>query len=104
VNSTRKTARLLQHEIGRTLLTRWDPIGIRDEPAAADEYDSYVGGVYRLLASGASALQIAEHLAGLEARMLGYPDTDPKMLVPVANELRKVYARHRSTDEQRPVR
>jgi hypothetical protein len=40
----------------------------------SDEYDSYVGGVYRVLASGASCEQVAEHLAGLERGPLGYPE------------------------------
>lgn len=30
----------------------WDPIGVKDEPNAQDEYDSYLGGVYELLVSG----------------------------------------------------
>ena len=40
---------------------------------APDEYDSYVGGVYRLLASGASFEQVAEHLAELERGALAIP-------------------------------
>jgi hypothetical protein len=31
----------------------WDPIGVKDEPNAQDEYDGYLG-VYELLVSGAS--------------------------------------------------
>src|SRR5215207_9520069 len=42
--------------------------------SALDEYDSYVGGVYRLLASGASCEQVAEHLAELERGPLGYSE------------------------------
>ena len=30
----------------------WDPIGVKDEPNAQDEYDGYLGGVYELLVSG----------------------------------------------------
>ena len=40
----------------------WDPIGVRDEPNAQDEYDSYLGGVFDLLAGGASDDRISEHL------------------------------------------
>ncbi len=30
-------------------MREWDPIGIADNPGAADEYDSYVGTVYVML-------------------------------------------------------
>lgn len=56
----------IQQDIGRVLLEEWDPIEVVDEPLARAEYDSYVGGVYRLLASGASAEQIAQHLLRIE--------------------------------------
>ena len=36
-----------------------------------DEYDSYVGGVYRLLASGASANQIIEYLFEIQTTRMG---------------------------------
>ena len=38
---------------------------------AQDEYDSYVGGVYRLLASGASQDQVVEHLRQIETTRMG---------------------------------
>ena len=75
------------------MLRRWDPIGIADEPEARSEYDSYVSGVYRLLASGAPDRDIAQHLRDMETRALGFEDSDVKMLIPVARELRKVYRR-----------
>ncbi len=60
-----KKAIEIQESIRRILFYDWDPIGINDL-APDDEYDSYVGGVYRLLASGASENQIIEHLHQLE--------------------------------------
>ena len=48
--------------IRRVLLNVWDPIGIRDEPNAQDEYDSYLGPIYELLNTAASDLKIAEYL------------------------------------------
>ena len=79
--------------ISEFLQTHWDPIGVKDEPQAQGEYDGYVGGVYRLLASDASDRQIAQFLADNEAAMLGYEDTNPKMLIPVAQKLQRLYAR-----------
>ena len=86
-------AKEIQRAIGEVLLRNWDPLGVKDVPEAKDEYDSYVGGVYRLIASGASAKQIAEHLVRLETDRLGYPDTDPKMLIPLANKLLRLNVR-----------
>jgi hypothetical protein len=87
MNSREERARGIQRAIAEVLLRNWDPIGVKDEPRAQDEYDAYVGGVYRLIASGATARQIAEHLASVEAEQLGFSDTDPKMLIPVAEKL-----------------
>ena len=87
MSSKEERAREIQRSISEVLLRNWDPIGVRDVPQAQDEYDAYVGGVYRLIASGATARQIAEHLARVEAEQLGFPYTDPKMLVPVAEKL-----------------
>ena len=66
------------------------------------EYDAYVGGVYRLLASSASDKEIANHLVQVETDMLGYRDTDPKMLVPVVRKLRGLHVRPVSASTSAP--
>jgi hypothetical protein len=88
-----RRARDFQRAIGEALLRDWDPLGVADEPECADEYDAYVGPVYRLLATGASDREIAEDLASVEAESLGYPDTGWRTLLPVAHKLRNLYAR-----------
>ena len=93
MNSRKDEAQTIQRRIGEMLLRHWDPIGVRDEPGAQDEYNAYVGGVYRLLASGASAREIATHLVNVEAEQLGFKDTDPKMLIPLANRLKRLNVR-----------
>jgi hypothetical protein len=70
-----RQARGIQEQIRQILLSDWDPIGIRDVPEAQDEYDSYVGGVYRLLADGASAVEVAKHLARIEGEQMGLPSS-----------------------------
>lgn len=55
------------------LMARRDPIGVRDEPGAADEYDSYVGGVSQLLGKAASAAEIAARLLEIERAEMGLP-------------------------------
>lgn len=64
-------AKQIQSNIRDVLLREWDPIGVRDVPEAQDEYDSYVGGVYRLLASNASADELVEHLDEIETAGMG---------------------------------
>jgi hypothetical protein len=66
-----RRAKEIQERIRQVLLHEWDPIGVSDIPAAHDEYDSYVGGIYRLLASGASEYQIIERLHNLETVSMG---------------------------------
>jgi hypothetical protein len=55
-------SRRIRVAIRHVLMDVWDPIGVKDEPNAQDEYDGYLGGVYELLVSGASDDNIAEHL------------------------------------------
>jgi hypothetical protein len=55
-------SRRIRVEIRHVLMDVWDPIGIKDEPNAQDEYDGYLGGVYELLVSGAADEDIADHL------------------------------------------
>jgi len=58
----------LIHEI---LLKEWDPICIGHVPQARDEYDSYVGHVYRLVARRASRHEIFDYLWWAETQHMG---------------------------------
>jgi hypothetical protein len=80
-------ARGIQEAIREILLRDWDPIGINDVPEANDEYDSYVGGVYRLLASQCSADQLIDHLFVIETQTMGLSVPERERLRPVANKL-----------------
>jgi len=66
-----RRAREIQEAIRHVLLHEWDPLGVSHCPEAQDEYDSYVGGVYRLLASGAAVAEIDQHLRDIEVRLMG---------------------------------
>ena len=76
----------IQDRIGRILYEHWDPLVVRGS-APSDEYDSYIGGVYRLLASGASSEQVAEHLAEIERDALGYPEATAARNLETARKL-----------------
>src|SRR5439155_385074 len=85
MHSRGRRAREIESQIAAILLHDWDPIGVADEPQARDEYDSYVGGVYRLLASGGSLADIEAHLRDIEVRMMGYDKTTREADVARAN-------------------
>jgi hypothetical protein len=81
-------SREFRRRIGRVLFEQWDPIGVRDEPAARDEYDGYVHGVFRLLLEGASEQQIARHLLIAERDAMELPGTTDAHRLAVAGALR----------------
>jgi hypothetical protein len=64
----------------RTLLMdHWDPIGVRGEPEAIDEYDSYVGRLAGSLRAGSDARQISAMLSAARTEAMGLaadPETD----------------------------
>ena len=55
-------SRQLRAQIHNVLLDVWDPIGIKDEPNAQNEYDGYIGGLYDLLTSGAPDSALVDYL------------------------------------------
>ena len=89
MNPRESRAREIQAFIRDALMREWDPIGAKDVPEAQDEYDGYVGGVYCLLANGASVRDIAEHLARVERDSMGF-STPADQLMNVAAELRQL--------------
>ena len=81
-------AHKIQQDIARILITDWDPLGPDNRPENSDdEYDAYVGPVYRLIASGASARDIAKHLARVEGESLGLGRPNYEALLPIAEKL-----------------
>jgi hypothetical protein len=55
-------SRRIRVEIRHVLLNVWDPIGVRDEPNAQDEYDGYIERVYELLVGKAAQSEIVDYL------------------------------------------
>jgi len=79
-------AKEIQSEIRKVLLDDWNPIGCS---VPSDEYDTYIGGIYRLLFQGASISELAEHLATIEFRTIGL-EVLPEERNEVAAKLSKV--------------
>jgi hypothetical protein len=73
--------------IRSVLLEEWDPIGVRDEPRAQDEYDSYVTGIYALLAAHAPGREIADYLHKIETIRMGLRGQAEAKLLKVAELL-----------------
>ncbi len=67
-------SRHLRAEIRRVLMNDWDPIGVKDVPEAADEYDMYLSDVCGLIVQGASSSKIAEYLRWVEVERMGLID------------------------------
>ena len=93
-----RKAREIQASIARVLLEEWDPIGVKDVPECRDEYAAYAGGVYRLLASGATRERIADHLDQVGRDMFNLADPRAHLLH-VADSLLAVDVSLESTDE-----
>jgi hypothetical protein len=69
------------------ILRDWDPIGVRDIPEAQDEYDGYVGGVYRLLNQGISVGALADYLLEIQTESLGLEPVGREKLIAIAERL-----------------
>jgi hypothetical protein len=82
----------VEESIRQIFLRDWDPNGIAGEPLAEHAYDSYIDQVYNLLISGASAQEIADHLAD-ESSGMGFSRPDPSALLPVAAKLKALHVR-----------
>jgi hypothetical protein len=66
MDSRSKRARELQAAINDILFQSWDPIGMNDV-LPKDEYESYVGSIYRALVDGAKEFRILRLLTQLES-------------------------------------
>jgi len=94
--TSKEGMREIESAIRGVLMAKWDPIGVSDEPQAADEYDGYIWGIYGLLKRGANDEEIAEHLLKIETERMGLTDLEgkpfasPQMLLSVAADLREI--------------
>lgn len=61
------------------LLHEWDPIDISDNPHLADEYDSYVPEIVRLVKAGHSPQELANHLKHIEENMNVSPPEERRL-------------------------
>lgn len=67
----------------------WDPIGIKDEPNAQDEYDGYVGEILGLLSGGATDEQLTSRLLYFVNDRMGL-DATPEQMLPTIRALKSI--------------
>jgi hypothetical protein len=80
-------------EIRRVLMSVWDPIGVKDEPACADEYDFYIGGIFGRLTRGADDNELAEYLAEIVTNRMGLSAATKEAMLPTVRALREIKIR-----------
>ena len=72
-------SREIRLRIRGVLMDAWDPIGVKDIPEAADEYDSYLGDVFELIERDAPITEISDYLRWVETHQMGlggYPEAE----------------------------
>ena len=72
--------------IRRILVDDWDPIGIQGA-GPEDEYDAYIGGLYRLLIRRPTEDEIVAHLEAIEMVPTDAPVAERADLSAVARKL-----------------
>jgi len=86
----KQRSREVRRRIRAILLDEWDPIGIRDVPEAADEYDGYIGKIYDLISRDAPPSEVEEYLRWAEVEHMGLPDKREKLRLCVAQSLKRL--------------
>ena len=71
------------------MIDEWDPIGIKGV-GPDDEYDSYIGGLYRLLTKNPTDDEIVEYLYSIEMVQMGSTIKNKEGLRAVAKSLLEV--------------
>jgi hypothetical protein len=82
------TSQEVRSKIRAIFMAEWDPIGVNEVPEAADEYDSYIGGLYDLLEQGASEESIRTYLRQIEIDQMGMVNASREPLLSDANRNR----------------
>ena len=77
-------SRRIRAEIRRVLIDSWDPCGVKGNPQAIDEYDSYLGKLFELLTTGATDVQLSDYLRWVESDCMGLNDCGGKIMPTIA--------------------
>lgn len=65
-------SRRIRVQIRHVFIDVWDPIGVKDEPGAQNEYDSYIGPIYEMLVNGDPDSKLNEYLYLIVHENMGF--------------------------------
>jgi len=85
--SREKRAAEIRDSIRQVLFRDWDPIGVNSNLKLADEYDSYIAPIYRILTESRSEDDLIGFLFRTEHDQIGTRCESPEQLRPVARKL-----------------
>lgn len=88
MSSRGRKAKKIQESIRRILFDDWDPLGLNGI-APGDEYDSFIGSIYHLLAQDASEREIIDRLYQHETKDMGLTGNRER-LEPIAQKLKSL--------------
>ena len=83
-------SRIIRSRIRNVLLNVWDPIGVKDEPNAQDEYDGYVGEIYGLLIQKATDQEITDRLLSIVQETMGLDGAKAEDMTATVRALREI--------------
>jgi hypothetical protein len=83
-------SRSIRVQIRHVLLEVWDPIGVKDEPNAQNEYDGYIGGLYELLGSQAADSELAKYLYWIAHDRMGFDAAQIRDMEETVQALRRI--------------
>jgi hypothetical protein len=91
-------SRRIRVQIRHILLSTWDPIGVRDNPKAQDEYDSYVVRLYELLVGNASDAELIDYLYWVVHELMGLEGATRDDMATTVEALREISLHPIQTD------
>jgi hypothetical protein len=83
-------SRSIRIQIRHVLLDVWDPIGVKDESKAQDEYDGYIGRLYDLLVSQAPDAELIEYLYWAAHNRMGFDAAQRSDMVSTVEALKRI--------------
>ena len=83
-------SRDIRPRIRRVLLEVWDPIGVKDEPYAQDEYDMYIGEIYEILVNRDSDEKLVKYLRYVAEDRMGFSHSPKDILDETVKGLREI--------------
>jgi len=64
--------------VRKAILKNWDPIGVKDEPSAQDEYDAYLPAIVGLIEKRAPVNELARYLTDITTLEMGMVEAEAR--------------------------